>query len=175
MASVLKASQLCIYCMYLTFLAQKADINNRVCTSRSDLDAEILAVAPHGKSYSESCTSCEKRAYKATPDEPPSLQRSCNLSQVYEPVLDLRHHGSIVRAAILQATAEISAAPRPLPSSDWMKVMSQSGVNSHTTLWNRSLNLKQEVNESVACIDWFCMYVRFRSAVTFYSKVSHWG
>lgn len=30
-----------------------------------------------------------------------------------------------MHAAILQATAEIRAAPRPLPSSDWMKEISQ--------------------------------------------------
>lgn len=43
--------------------------------------------------------------------------------------------------AILQATAEMSAAPRPLPSSDWMKVMSQPGVSCRTVAWKRSLKL----------------------------------
>lgn len=43
--------------------------------------------------------------------------------------------------AILQATAEMRAAPRPLPSSDWMKVMSQPGVSCRTAAWKRSLKL----------------------------------
>lgn len=46
--------------------------------------------------------------------------------------------------AILQATAEMSAAPRPLPSSDWMKVMSQPGVSCRTVAWNRSLKLPEQ-------------------------------
>lgn len=46
--------------------------------------------------------------------------------------------------AILQATAEMSAAPRPLPSSDWMKVMSQPGVSCRTVAWKRSLKLRGE-------------------------------
>lgn len=48
-----------------------------------------------------------------------------------------------MRAAILQATAEIRAAPRPLPSSDWMKVISQWGVRSRTILWNLSRKLRE--------------------------------
>lgn len=51
------------------------------------------------------------------------------------------YHGVSMHAAILHATAEMRAAPRPLPSSDWMKVISQWGVISHTSLWNRSLKL----------------------------------
>lgn len=46
-----------------------------------------------------------------------------------------------IMQAILQATAEMSAAPRPLPSSDWMKVMSQPGVSCRTVAWKRSLKL----------------------------------
>lgn len=52
------------------------------------------------------------------------------------------HCGSM-HAAILQATAEMRAAPRPLPSSDWMKVMSQWGAKSRTILWNLSRKLRQ--------------------------------
>lgn len=44
--------------------------------------------------------------------------------------------------AFLQATAETRAAPRPLPSSDWRKVISQLGVSLRTTAWNRSLKLR---------------------------------
>lgn len=44
--------------------------------------------------------------------------------------------------AFLQATAETRAAPRPLPSSDWMKVISQLGVSLRTLAWNRSLKLR---------------------------------
>lgn len=44
--------------------------------------------------------------------------------------------------AFLQATAEISAAPRPLPSSDSMNVISQLGVSLRTLAWNRSLKLQ---------------------------------
>lgn len=43
--------------------------------------------------------------------------------------------------AFLQATAETRAAPRPLPSSDWMKVISQLGVSLRTLAWKRSLKL----------------------------------
>lgn len=43
--------------------------------------------------------------------------------------------------AFLDATAEIKAAPRPLPSSDSMKVISQLGVSLRTLVWNRSLKL----------------------------------
>lgn len=46
--------------------------------------------------------------------------------------------------AFLQATAEIKAAPRPLPSSDSMKVISQLGVSLRTLAWNRSLKLSRE-------------------------------
>lgn len=46
--------------------------------------------------------------------------------------------------AFLQATAEISAAPRPLPSSDSMKVISQKGVSLRTLAWNLSLKLTGE-------------------------------
>lgn len=49
-----------------------------------------------------------------------------------------------IMQAILQATAEMSAAPRPLPSSDWMKVMSQPGVSCRTVAWKRSLKLPEE-------------------------------
>lgn len=45
--------------------------------------------------------------------------------------------------AFLQATAEIKAAPRPLPSSDSMKVISQLGVSLRTMAWNRSLKLRR--------------------------------
>lgn len=55
------------------------------------------------------------------------------------------YHGVSMQAAILQATAEMRAAPRPLPSSDWMKVVSQWGVISHTSLWNRSLKLNGRI------------------------------
>lgn len=34
-------------------------------------------------------------------------------------------HCVSMHAAILEATAEMRAAPRPLPSSDWMNVISQ--------------------------------------------------
>lgn len=44
--------------------------------------------------------------------------------------------------AFLRATAETRAAPRPLPSSDWMKVISQLGVSLRTMAWNRSLKLR---------------------------------
>lgn len=44
--------------------------------------------------------------------------------------------------AFLQATAETRAAPRPLPSSDWMKVISQLGVSLRTLAWKRSLKLR---------------------------------
>lgn len=43
--------------------------------------------------------------------------------------------------AFLQATAETRAAPRPLPSSDSMKVISQLGVSLRTLAWNCSLKL----------------------------------
>lgn len=46
-----------------------------------------------------------------------------------------------IMQAILQATAEMRAAPRPLPSSDCKKVMSQPGVSCVTVAWNRSLKL----------------------------------
>lgn len=46
--------------------------------------------------------------------------------------------------AFLEATAETRAAPRPLPSSDWMKVISQLGVSLRTMAWNRSLKLRRE-------------------------------
>lgn len=46
--------------------------------------------------------------------------------------------------AFLQATAEIRAAPRPLPSSDSMKVISQKGVSLRTLAWNLSLKLTGE-------------------------------
>lgn len=46
--------------------------------------------------------------------------------------------------AFLEATAETRAAPRPLPSSDWMKVISQLGVSLRTMAWNRSLKLRGE-------------------------------
>lgn len=45
--------------------------------------------------------------------------------------------------AFLDATAEIKAAPRPLPSSDSMKVISQLGVSLRTLAWNRSLKLSR--------------------------------
>lgn len=45
--------------------------------------------------------------------------------------------------AFLQATAEIRAAPRPLPSSDSMKVISQLGVSLRTLAWNRCLKLSR--------------------------------
>ena len=41
------------------------------------------------------------------------------------------------------STAEIKAAPRPLPSSDSMKVISQLGVSLRTMAWNRSLKLRR--------------------------------
>lgn len=53
------------------------------------------------------------------------------------------HCGSM-QAAILQATAEMRAAPRPLPSSDWMKVISQWGAKSLTILWNLSRKLRRK-------------------------------
>lgn len=53
-----------------------------------------------------------------------------------------------IMQAILQATAEMRAAPRPLPSSDWMKVMSQPGVSCRTVAWKWSLKLGSGNTES---------------------------
>lgn len=58
-----------------------------------------------------------------------------------------------MHAAILQATAEMRAAPRPLPSSDWMKVISQRGARSLTILWNLSRKLKQSGKYTVRSSD----------------------
>ena len=100
----------------------------------------------------EKCTFlCEGRLNRAAPGEYP---HPCRLAVSLERhlVLGASHsivsHGVIMQAAFLQATAEISAAPRPLPSSDWMKEISQFGVSSRTTLWKRSLKLKEEIWES---------------------------
>lgn len=46
-----------------------------------------------------------------------------------------------ITQAILHATAEMRAAPRPLPSSDCRKEMSQPGVSCLTDAWKRSLKL----------------------------------
>lgn len=54
----------------------------------------------------------------------------------------LQRYCDSMHAAILQATAEMRAAPRPLPSSDWMKVISQWGARSLTVLWNLSRKLR---------------------------------
>lgn len=56
------------------------------------------------------------------------------------PSLPALSHWPIMQA-ILHATAEMRAAPRPLPSSDCKKVMSQPGVSCVTVWWNRSLKL----------------------------------
>ena len=62
---------------------------------------------------------------------------------------DNRPYCVIMQAAILQATAEMRAAPRPLPSSDWMKVMSQCGVSSRTISWHLSWKLGEEGNQKI--------------------------
>ncbi len=61
-----------------------------------------------------------------------------------------------MQAAILHATAEMRAAPRPLPSSDWMKVISQWGVISNTSLWNSPWNWMGEFGK-------FCILIVFIS------------
>lgn len=53
--------------------------------------------------------------------------------------------------AFLQATADTSAAPRPLPSSDAMKVISQLGVNLRTLAWKRSLKLQRRKARLAGC------------------------
>lgn len=56
--------------------------------------------------------------------------------------------------AFLQATAEIRAAPRPLPSSDSMKVISQLGVSRRTLAWNLSLKLTREAGLPFLPLHW---------------------
>ena len=54
--------------------------------------------------------------------------------------------------AFLQATADTRAAPRPLPSSDSMKVISQLGVSLRTMAWNLSLKLSRGSRAGAPCL-----------------------
>lgn len=129
--------------MYLTFICAESRYK------QWDMYIKVWSGHPTANPPGIKAHPVRREPYKATPEEVSFIiAEILQLWCVHEPIRDLIHHGSIMRAAILQATAEISAAPRPLPSSDWMKVMSQLGLMSPTTLWNRSLNLEQEVNES---------------------------
>lgn len=97
------------------------------------------------------------------------------------------YHGVRMQAAILHATAEMRAAPRPLPSSDWMKVISQWGVISHTSLWNRSLKLNGRIwkisNFNFVYITW--CYILYSSlfplnfppdfSLFAFPSCTHWG
>lgn len=83
-----------------------------------------------------------------------------------------------MQAAILHATAEISAAPRPLPSSDWMKVMSQFGVSSRTMLWNLSWKLCSHKKTTKTCTlvllgAFISHYVSFPSSCKYKVQYSH--